>query len=91
MRLSAASQEYSVELCPISSQDFEALMSDVLQLVALRVQRLLDGTDALELNGRHVETIDHRRSRTGFCWDVRRKVTHPGFPNFKVPSTLGLG
>ena len=54
-------------------------------------QGLLDGTDALELNGRHVETIDHRRSRTGFCWDVRRKVTQPGFPNFKVPSTIGMG
>ena len=35
MRLSAASREYSVELCPISSQEFEALMSEVLQLVAL--------------------------------------------------------
>jgi hypothetical protein len=74
MRLSAASREYSVELCPISSQDFEALMSDVLQLVALRVQRLLDGTDALELNGRHVETINHRRSCAGFCLHLHGKV-----------------
>ena len=75
MRISAASREYSVEVCPISSQDFEAPMSDVLQLVAPFGQGLLDGTEGLELNGRHVETINDRRSCAGNCLHLHGKVT----------------